>query len=153
MNPSERRPISTPSSCDQKAASFSSSVVLITTPDTSTIASSATSSSFAYSRQVRAWLLEDTTGIDALRLSEVPTPEPGPEHARIRLKVAGLNHLDVWVSRGLPKPKSLPHILGADGAGVIEAVGPGVTEWHVGDETVINPSLSCGECEFCLSDQ
>ena len=101
---------------------------------------------------MRAWLLEDTTGIDALRLADVPTPEPGPGQARIRLKVAGLNHLDVWVSQGLPKPKSLPHILGADGAGVIEEVGPGVTEWHVGDETVINPSLSCGECEFCLSD-
>ena len=101
---------------------------------------------------MRAWLLHDTTGIDALRLEDVPTPEPGPGQARVRLKVAGLNHLDVWVSMGLPKPKSLPHILGGDGAGIIEALGSGVSGWKVGDEAVINPSLSCGECEFCLAD-
>ncbi|MGH8923972.1 MAG: zinc-binding dehydrogenase [Acidimicrobiia bacterium] len=102
---------------------------------------------------MRAWLLDDTTGTDALRLDDVPTPPPGPGQARVRLKVAGLNHLDVWVSKGLPKPKSLPHILGADGAGIIEIVGPHVSGWQPGDEVVINPSLSCGECEFCLADE
>lgn len=102
---------------------------------------------------MRAWLLDDTTGIDALRLGEVPSPEPGPGEARVRLKVIGLNHLDVWVSHGLPRPKALPHILGGDGAGVVDTVGTGVSDWSVGDEVIINPSLSCGECEFCLSDQ
>ena len=102
---------------------------------------------------MRAWLLTDTTGIDALQLAEVSTPEPGPGEVRVQVKVAGLNHLDVWVSMGQPKPKSLPHILGGDGAGIVEATGDGVTEWQPGDEVIINPSLSCGECEFCLSDQ
>jgi NADPH2:quinone reductase len=69
------------------------------------------------------------------------------------LKVAGLNHLDVWVAKGLPKPRSLPHILGGDGAGLIEAVGAGVSQWRPGDEVVINPSLSCGQCESCLDDE
>lgn len=101
---------------------------------------------------MRAWLLDDTTGIDALRLGTVPDPAPGPGEVLVRLRVAGLNHLDVWVTQGLPKPKSLPHILGGDGAGVVESVGEGVTEWQPGDEVIINPSLSCGECEYCTTD-
>ncbi|MFN2486619.1 MAG: zinc-binding dehydrogenase [Acidimicrobiia bacterium] len=101
---------------------------------------------------MRAWLLDDTTGIDALRLGEVSDPEPGAGEVRVRMRIAGLNHLDVWVTQGLPKPKSLPHILGGDGAGVVDMIGEGVTEWASGDEVIINPSLSCGECEYCTSD-
>jgi len=102
---------------------------------------------------MRAWLLDDTTGIDALRLGEVPEPEPGPGDVRVRLRMAGLNHLDVWVTQGLPKPKSLPHILGGDGAGVIDALGEGITNWALGDEVIINPSVSCGTCQFCTNDE
>jgi NADPH:quinone reductase-like Zn-dependent oxidoreductase len=102
---------------------------------------------------MRAWLLHDTTGPDALRLDEVETPEPGPDQVRVAIKVAGLNHLDLWVSRGLPAPHHLPHIPGADGAGTIDAVGDGVMGWQVGDEVIINPSQSCGRCDACLHDQ
>jgi NADPH:quinone reductase-like Zn-dependent oxidoreductase len=102
---------------------------------------------------MRAWLLDDTTGLDALRIDEVPDPEPGPGEVRVKLRAIGLNHLDVWVTQGLPKPKSLPHILGGDGAGIVDALGEGVTEWQRGDEVVINPSLSCGRCTFCLADE
>ena len=69
------------------------------------------------------------------------------------MRVAGLNHLDLWVSRGLPAPHHLPHVLGADGAGIIDAVGDGVMGWQVGDEVIINPSQSCGSCYACLHDQ
>jgi NADPH2:quinone reductase len=102
---------------------------------------------------MRAWLLDDTTGIDALRLGEVPDPEPGPGEVRIKLRTVGLNHLDVWVTQGLPKPKSLPHILGGDGAGTVDAVGDDVNDWQVGDQVIINPSMSCGHCSFCLADE
>jgi zinc-binding alcohol dehydrogenase/oxidoreductase len=102
---------------------------------------------------MKAWLLTDTTGIEAFELSEVDMPQPGPGEVRIELKASGLNHLDLWVSQGLPAPKHLPHILGADGAGVIDAVGEGVDGLEPGDEVVIDPSLSCGECEACLHDQ
>jgi NADPH:quinone reductase-like Zn-dependent oxidoreductase len=102
---------------------------------------------------MRAWLLHDTTGPDALRLEEVETPEPGPGQVRVAIKVAGLNHLDLWVSRGLPAPHHLPHIPGADGAGTIDAVGDGVMGWQVGDEVIINPSQSCGRCDACLHDR
>jgi NADPH:quinone reductase-like Zn-dependent oxidoreductase len=100
---------------------------------------------------MRAWLLHDTEGPHSYRLGEVPTPEPGPGEARVALRTAALNHLDLWVSRGLPKPKHFPHIAGADGAGVVEAVGPGVEEVAVGDEVIVNPSLSCGRCAACLA--
>lgn len=102
---------------------------------------------------MKAWLLTDTTGIEAFELTEVDRPEPAAGEVRIELKASGLNHLDLWVSRGLPAPKHLPHILGADGAGVIDAVGEGVDGLEAGDEVVIDPSLSCGECEACLHDQ
>lgn len=102
---------------------------------------------------MKAWLLTDTTGIEAFELAEVDKPEPAAGEVRIELKASGLNHLDLWVSRGLPAPEHLPHILGADGAGVIDAVGEGVDGLEPGDEVVIDPSLSCGECEACLHDQ
>src|SRR5665811_1589490 len=71
------------------------------------------------------------------------------DRVRVRLKTSALNHLDIWSSMGMPKPP-LPHVAGADGAGVIDTVGPGVTEVTVGDEVVVNPSVSCGHCAACL---
>lgn len=102
---------------------------------------------------MRAWLLTETTGIDAFQLEEIDTPEPGPGEVRIRLVTSGLNHLDLWVSQGLPAPEHLPHILGADGAGTIDAAGAGVDGLEAGDEVVIDPSLSCGTCAACLHDE
>ncbi len=100
---------------------------------------------------MRAWQLHDTTGPDAFSLDEVPTPEPGPGEVRVALRIVALNHLDLWVSHGLPAPDHLPHIAGADGAGVVDAVGEGVTTVAVGDEVIVNPSLSCGVCSACLA--
>jgi NADPH:quinone reductase-like Zn-dependent oxidoreductase len=69
----------------------------------------------------------------------------------VRLKAAALNHLDIWVRNGWPGLKlAYPHIPGADGAGEIESLGEGVTNWSIGERVVINPNLSCGTCEFCL---
>ena len=98
-----------------------------------------------------AWQLHETAGPQSYRLEEVPDPVPGPDEVLIRLRTAALNHLDLWVSRGLPAPHSFPHVAGGDGAGIIEALGPGVDTVSVGDEVVIDPSLSCGECPSCLS--
>ncbi len=102
---------------------------------------------------MKAWHLTDTTGPDSLELADVPEPQPGSGEVRIRLTSSGLNHLDLWVSRGLPKPSTLPHILGADGAGVVDAVGSGVSGFEIGDEIVIDPSMSCGKCSFCRNDE
>lgn len=102
---------------------------------------------------MKAWHLNDTTGLDALELVDVEEPQPGPAEVRIKLRSSGLNHLDLWVSRGLPKPHSLPHILGADGAGVVDAIGEGVAGFEIGDEIIIDPSTSCGSCDYCKRDQ
>jgi NADPH:quinone reductase-like Zn-dependent oxidoreductase len=77
---------------------------------------------------------------------------PRPGQVQVQLKAAALNHLDIWVRRGWPGLKlQYPHIPGADGAGVVAAVGEGVKDWSVGTRVVINPNLSCGECEYCLA--
>src|SRR5207244_9273259 len=61
----------------------------------------------------------------------------------VRLRASALNHLDVWIRKGLPSvPK--PRILGADGAGVVEALGEGVTGFDLGERVVINPGIEGG---------
>ncbi len=97
---------------------------------------------------MRAWVLQQIVGPDGYRLGDVAVPEPGPGEVRVALRAAALNHLDLWVSRGKPAP-SLPHVAGADGAGVIDALGPGVAGVAPGDEVVINPTITCGVCADC----
>jgi len=101
---------------------------------------------------MKAWQLEDTNGIDSYVLNDVPEPDPGPREVRVAVRYSGINHLDIWTSMGLPAPEVLPHTTGADGAGVIDAVGEGVSGFEIGDEVVIDPSLSCGKCDYCLND-
>jgi NADPH2:quinone reductase len=101
---------------------------------------------------MKAWHLNDTTGPDALELVEIDEIQPGPGQIRVKLEMSGLNHLDLWVSRGLPKPHNLPHILGADGAGRVDAIGDGVSGFDIGDEIIIDPTISCGTCTHCGRD-
>lgn len=98
---------------------------------------------------MRAWLLNETRGPVGYRLSEAKTVEPGPGEVRVALRASALNHLDLWVSHGMPRPPSFPHVPGADGAGVVVDVGEGVTTAATGDEVVIDPSTSCGACDAC----
>jgi NADPH:quinone reductase-like Zn-dependent oxidoreductase len=98
---------------------------------------------------MRAWLLPATDGPSSYMLGETPTPEPGLGEVRVALRASALNHLDLWASRGLPAPRSLPHVSGADGAGVVDALGEGVDDVSLGDEVVIDPSTSCRTCPAC----
>jgi NADPH2:quinone reductase len=89
---------------------------------------------------VKAIRIHEDGGPEVLRYEEVPDPEPGPGEALVSLRAAGLNHLDIWVRKGLPSvPK--PRILGADGAGLVAALGEGVDTFAVGDRVVINPGI------------
>lgn len=99
---------------------------------------------------MRAWVLHEMGGPESFRLEEVDTPEAGPDEVRVRLRSGALNHLDLWVSRGLPKP-DLPHVAGADGAGVVDEVGRAVDRVSVGEQVIINPSVACGRCPACLA--
>ncbi len=92
---------------------------------------------------MKAIRIHEDGGPDVLRYEDVPDPEPGDGQVLVRLAAASLNHLDVWVRMGLPSvPK--PRILGADGSGVVEAVGAGVDGLSVGDRVVLNPGVEHG---------
>lgn len=101
---------------------------------------------------MRATYFEEHGDRSVLRYGELPTPEPGPGEVRMKVKAVALNHLDVFVRRGWPSLKlELPHIGGSDAAGVVDAVGPGVTDLVPGDEVVLSAGWSCGRCRACLS--
>lgn len=89
---------------------------------------------------MKAVRIHEDGGPEVLRYEDVPDPTPEEGEVLIGLRAASLNHLDVWVRKGLPSvPK--PRILGADGAGVVEALGEGVEGFEVGQRVVINPGV------------
>jgi NADPH:quinone reductase-like Zn-dependent oxidoreductase len=92
---------------------------------------------------VRAVRIHEDGGPEVLVLEEAPDPTAGQGEVLVRLRASALNHLDVWIRKGLPSvPK--PRILGADGAGVVEALGEGVSGFEVGERVVLNPGIEAG---------
>jgi NADPH2:quinone reductase len=81
----------------------------------------------------KAVVLHEIGGPEKLSFADVPLPSPGPGEARIRHTAIGLNFIDVYLRTGVYKVPSLPSILGQEGAGIVEEVGPGVTEVKVGE--------------------
>ena len=78
--------------------------------------------------------MDGYTGVENLRLGEVPDPQPGPEQALLRLRFAALNPADAFLAQQMyPAKPALPHILGRDGVGEVEAVGPGVANVRAGE--------------------
>ncbi len=98
---------------------------------------------------MRAAVFDGHGGPEVVEVREVEQPEPGAGEVRIRVGASGMNHLDLWVRRGLPIETTMPHIGGSDVAGVVDELGEDVAGWGVGDRVVVNPSLWCGECEWC----
>jgi len=89
---------------------------------------------------VKAVRIHEDGGPEVLVYEDVPDPAPQDGEVLVALRAAALNHLDVWVRKGLPSvPK--PRILGADGAGVVARVGPGVTGFAEGERVVVNPGI------------
>src|SRR5688572_14263968 len=76
-----------------------------------------------------------------IQVADVDVPVPGPGEVRLRVGATSLNHLDLWVRRGLPGAPPLPHIGGADIAGVVDTVGAGVDAKLAGLRVVVDPSL------------
>jgi len=87
-------------------------------------------------------------GNEVLEYGDLPDPAPGPGEVRIALRAAALNHLDVFVRDGLPNVP-LPQIPGADGSGVVDALGPGVGDLSPGEPVLLQPGVSDATCEFC----
>jgi NADPH:quinone reductase-like Zn-dependent oxidoreductase len=88
--------------------------------------------------------------LEQIEYGDLPEPAPNAGEVVVDVKAAALNRLDLFVLRGIPGiDLAMPHVGGADGAGVVAAVGDGVSGWSVGDEVVLNPGVWCGACEFC----
>ncbi|HTR98016.1 MAG TPA: zinc-binding dehydrogenase [Candidatus Acidoferrales bacterium] len=99
---------------------------------------------------MRAVAFDRTGGPEVLEERTLPDPAPGPGEVLVRVRACGINHLDLWVRAGLPGLEPvLPHVLGSDVAGEIEALGAGVSGLAIGQRTLVNPTLSCGQCAAC----
>ncbi len=106
---------------------------------------------------MRACVLTGTGGKLAGNLlitdvADAPVPQAG--EVRVAIRAAALNHLDLFVMEGMPgSALRFPHVVGADGAGVVESVGAGVTAVRPGDRVLLNPGISDYTCEFCLAGE
>ncbi|HYW41701.1 MAG TPA: alcohol dehydrogenase catalytic domain-containing protein [Bryobacteraceae bacterium] len=100
-------------------------------------------------RQSKAVILPAARGTVAV--GQVWLADPGPGEVLLRLEACGICHSDLFVA-GLEKLPRAPVTLGHEGIGLVEAVGPGVTEWAHGDRAGITfLATTCGACEWCLS--
>jgi len=93
------------------------------------------------SKKMRAAVFEDFGGPGVVDIKKMRIPEPGPGQVRIKVEAAAMNHLDLWVRRGLPIETPMPHVGGSDVAGTVDAVGPGADDVPVGTRIVVDPSL------------
>lgn len=82
--------------------------------------------------EMRAIRIHEHGGPEKLVLDEIPAPVPGAGELRLRVEAAGLNFIDTYKRSGL-YPVTLPHTVGQEAAGVVTAVGPGVTDFRLGD--------------------
>lgn len=92
-------------------------------------------------------------GAGDIRLGELPDPQPGPGDALVRVRAVGICGTDIHYYRdGHVGPTKIvePLVLGHEFAGEVVALGAGVTEVKVGDRVAVEPSISCGHCEYCL---
>jgi NADPH:quinone reductase-like Zn-dependent oxidoreductase len=103
---------------------------------------------------MKAAFFREHGGPETITVGELPDPTPGPGQVRVKIRAAALNHLDLFVRNGIPGiPVALPHVMGSDGAGVVESVGPAVTRVRPGDEVVLDPGIHCGECDYCRAGE
>ena len=104
--------------------------------------------------KMKAVVIHEHGDFDKLRIEEVETPVPAADEVLIQVKACALNHLDLWVRRGVPGQRMpLPMIPGSDIAGVVRKAGSFVKGVKTGDRVVVSPGLSCGRCSACLGGQ
>ncbi|GAC1652652.1 MAG: S-(hydroxymethyl)mycothiol dehydrogenase [Herpetosiphon sp.] len=89
-----------------------------------------------------------TPGV-AATIEEFTIEDPGPQEVLVRILASGVCHTDLGVKSGTYGSSGFPFLLGHEGAGVIEAVGPGVTSPRVGDHVILAWRAPCGTCRFC----
>ena len=103
---------------------------------------------------MKAAIFKQHGGPEVLEYAEVPDPQIRANEALVEVRGCALNHLDIFVRRGMPGIEiPLPHILGCDVSGVVREVGELVTWVKPGDEVMVQPGVSCGHCEACLNGE
>lgn len=104
---------------------------------------------------LKAIRIHEHGGAEKLRYEDAEDPKIRlPTDAIVKLKAASLNHIDLWNRRGQTGIEiALPHILGADGSGIVMAVGEQVRNVKPGDAVCLYPPSGCGRCEFCATDR
>ena len=99
---------------------------------------------------MKAARIHEFGGPEVLRYEDIPDPKPRKDQVLVRVKACAMNHLDLWVRKGLPGVK-LPHILGSDIAGEIAEVGEYVTACKSGQRVLLAPMHFCNHCAPCTS--
>jgi NADPH:quinone reductase-like Zn-dependent oxidoreductase len=99
---------------------------------------------------VKAVRIHEFGGPEVLRYEDVPDPQPSKDQVLIRVKACAMNHLDIWVRKGLPGV-NLPHILGSDVAGEIVEVGEYVAGFKQGQRVLLAPMHFCNRCAKCVA--
>ena len=101
---------------------------------------------------MKAVVFSQHGGPEVLQYEDVPKPKPGAGEVLLQVKAASINHIDIFLRRGMPGVKvPMPKIVGSDAAGIVSEVGTGVSGLSVGQRVTINPGISCGHCEFCAA--
>jgi NADPH:quinone reductase-like Zn-dependent oxidoreductase len=99
---------------------------------------------------MKAVVIREHGGPEVLRIEDVADPVPGPGEVVVRVRAVALNHLDLWVRKGVPgAPFRLPATTGADAAGEVAAVGEGC-DIALGTPVMVLPGVSCGVCALCV---
>jgi NADPH:quinone reductase-like Zn-dependent oxidoreductase len=101
---------------------------------------------------MKAIVFHEHGGPEVLQYTDVPVPTIRHNEVLVRVRACALNHLDLWVRRGMPNVAlPLPHIPGSDISGEISEIGAEVTALRVGQKVVLAPGVSCGKCAACLA--
>src|SRR5580700_7366216 len=103
---------------------------------------------------MKAIVYSEHGGPEVLRYTDAPEPQFGADEVLVRVRACALNHLDLWLRKGIPgMPIPLPHIPGSDIAGEVAKVGEKVANVKVGARVMLQPGISCGQCARCLAGE
>src|ERR1041385_7027646 len=101
---------------------------------------------------MKAVVFNQHGGPDVLQYQDVSRPQPGPNDVLIQVKAASINHIDIFLRRGMPGIKvPMPKIVGSDASGIIRELGTAVSGLAIGQRVTINPGITCGHCELCAA--
>ena len=102
--------------------------------------------------RLKAVRIHNHGDISVLKWESIPKPQldKAGDDVLVRIIASSINHLDIWVRQGI-LGFPLPLILGSDGSGIVESCGHKVSEFHPGDEVIVQPMTFCGTCDHCLN--